>query len=58
MLATKKQELEDAKTGQETATQEIEELKDKKTELDDKNSELADKIEQLTAQLNTELAVR
>ena len=36
LLATKKQELEDAKTGQETATQEIEELKDKKTELDDK----------------------
>lgn len=56
LLATKKQQLEDAKTGQETATQEIEELKEKKTELDDKNSELADKIEQLTAQLNGEIA--
>ena len=50
--ATKKQELEDAKTKQEEATKEIEELQEKKTVLDNKNLELSDEIEKLTSELN------
>ncbi|KAI3405694.1 hypothetical protein KGF56_001713 [Candida oxycetoniae] len=52
LLATKKQELEDAKLGQEKATQEIDELQERKLDLDNQNSELADEIEKLSATLN------
>ncbi|OBA22608.1 hypothetical protein METBIDRAFT_11422 [Metschnikowia bicuspidata var. bicuspidata NRRL YB-4993] len=49
--ATKKQELEDAKTGQTTATEEIEALQETKSALDNSNTELSDEIERLTQQL-------
>lgn len=52
LTTTKKQALEDAKTGQETTTAAIEELQDKKTDLDNKNSELSTEIDELTEQLN------
>ncbi|EDK44871.1 conserved hypothetical protein [Lodderomyces elongisporus NRRL YB-4239] len=52
LLATKKQELEDAKTGQDKATEEIEALQEKKTKLDNSNTELADEIEKLSAIVN------
>ncbi|KAG5422402.1 hypothetical protein I9W82_001497 [Candida metapsilosis] len=56
LLATKKQELEDSKEGQEKATQEIEELKQKKTDLTEKNSELDTEIERLKSKLEEEKA--
>lgn len=52
LTTTKKQALDDAKTGQETTTTAIEELQEKKSELDNKNSELSTEIDELTEQLN------
>ncbi|KAG7662508.1 uncharacterized protein J8A68_003972 [[Candida] subhashii] len=56
LVATKEQELQDCKTNQETTTQEIEQLQEKKSELDNKNSESSNQIEELTARLNEETA--
>ncbi|CAD1811270.1 hypothetical protein FOB58_002308 [Candida parapsilosis] len=56
LLATKKQELEDSKEGQEKATQEIEDLKQKKIDLTEKNSELDTEIERLKKRLEEEKA--
>lgn len=52
LTTTKKQALEDAKTGQETATTAIEELQEKKVQLDNDNSGLSTEIDELTEQLN------
>ncbi|KAM9903208.1 hypothetical protein OXX69_008021 [Metschnikowia pulcherrima] len=49
--ATKKQELADAKTGEVTTTEEIENLQETKSGLDNTNSELSDEIERLTKEL-------
>lgn len=56
LLATKKQELEDSKAGQEKATQEIEDLKQKKIDLTEKNTELDTEIERLKSKLEEEKA--
>ncbi|KAI5969889.1 hypothetical protein CANMA_001088 [Candida margitis] len=56
LIATKKQELEDAKTGQETAAQEIEDLKQKRIDFTEKNSELDTEIERLKSKLEEEKA--
>lgn len=52
LTETKKQELEESKTNQETTATEIEELKEKKADLEEKNPELAKKLEELTEKLN------
>ncbi|KAI5961465.1 hypothetical protein KGF57_001702 [Candida theae] len=56
LLATKKQELEGSKAEQEKATQEIQDLKQKKTDLTEKNSELDTEIERLKQKLEEEKA--
>lgn len=54
--ATKKQELEDSKTNQESTTSEIEALQEKKVGLDNKNSDLSTEIDDLTRELNERTA--